>query len=96
MKNLIAILFLCILVAGCDNGLFDGSSKDNSPISSIKGTWINSDNSVDTLYVINDSIFTKKSIYDGIQSTFKYFINNKNLTTVNNSAKLILFTANSL
>jgi len=80
MKNLIAILFLCILVAGCDNGLFDGSSKDNSPISSIKGTWINSDNSVDTLYVINDSIFTKKSIYDGIQSTFKYFINKDSIT----------------
>jgi hypothetical protein len=79
MKNLIAILFLCILVVGCDNGLFDGSSKDNSPISSIQGTWVNSDNYVDTLYIKNDSIFTKSS-FDGVQSIFKYSIKKDSIT----------------
>jgi hypothetical protein len=80
MKNLIAITFFFILFAGCESKLFDSSSKDNSLLSSIKGTWINSDNTNDTLYFNNDSIFTKKSIYDGVRSIFKYSIKKDSIT----------------
>ena len=79
MKNLIAITSIFILVAGCEYGLFDSSSRDNSLLSSIKDTWINSDNASDTLYINNDSIFTK-SYFDGIASNFKYSIRNDSIT----------------
>jgi hypothetical protein len=79
MKNLIAITLFFILVVGCENVLFDSSSNANSILSSVKGTWINSDNSSDTLYIKNDSIFTK-SHFDGIFSIFKYSVKKDSIT----------------
>ena len=75
MKNIITITLIFIMVTGCENGLSDRSSK----VSSIQGIWINSENSRDTLFINNDSIFTKSS-FDGIPSIFKYSVKPDSIT----------------
>jgi hypothetical protein len=79
MKTLFPISFILILFVGCENGPFSSSSPDNVLPSPIKGIWINKENSRDTLYINNDSIFTR-SHFDGIPSIFKYALKKDSIT----------------